>query len=260
MRPNATFEVDLTEEQVASYRENGFLSIERITTDEEIEWLKEIYDQLFEQRAGEDKGMYFDLAAPRGHSGREVLPQVLGPDLKIPELRESNYFQNARKLGTQLLGVDEKVIAGGHMIFKPAQYGAETPWHQDEAYWWNPDAYLNRLSVWMPLDAATVESGCMQFIPGSHKEEVRWHRHIDNNPLIHGLLTDDVDSSEAVALCALAGGRNLSPPPNAALHRPKYHGQSSSGLHSCVFRSDKEARQTCVPPVANRRAGLVSLA
>ena len=115
--------------------------------------------------------MFYDLAEPRGHSGRDVLPQVLGPDLKIPELRESQHFQNALKLATQLLGVDEKINAGGHMIFKPAQYGAETPWHQDEAYW-NPDVYLNSLSVWMPLDAATVESGCMQFIPGSHKDDL----------------------------------------------------------------------------------------
>ena len=92
MRPKVTFEIDLTEEQIAFYRENGFLSIERITTDEEIEWLKEIYDQLFIERAGEDKGMFYDLAEPRGHSGRDVLPQVLGPDLKIPELRESQLF------------------------------------------------------------------------------------------------------------------------------------------------------------------------
>ena len=49
------------------------------------------------------------------------------------------------------------------------------------------------------------ESGCMQFIPGSHKEDLRWHRHIDNDPLIHGLTTDDVDPSKAIA-CPLAPG------------------------------------------------------
>ena len=35
VRPHTTFQVDLTEDQIASYRDNGFLSIERITTDEE---------------------------------------------------------------------------------------------------------------------------------------------------------------------------------------------------------------------------------
>lgn len=196
--------VDLTEAQIASYCDNGFLSIDRITTDEEVAWLREIYDRLFDERAGEDKGLYYDLAAPRAHRGRELLPQVLGPDLRFPELRDSQYYRNAIRLGTRLLGVGEKVGAGGHMIFKPARYGAETPWHQDEAYW-NPDVHLNSLSVWMPLDPATLKSGCMQFIPGSHREEVRWHRHIDDNPLIHGLVTDDVDPAEAVA-CPLSPG------------------------------------------------------
>ena len=116
----------------------GYLRIERITTDEEVGWRKGITDQLFAERAGEEEGLYYDLAAPWAHKGRELLPQVLGPDFRFPELRESQYYRNAIKLGTQLLGVDEKVTAGGRMIFKPARHGTETPWHQDEAYW-NPD-------------------------------------------------------------------------------------------------------------------------
>ena len=204
LKPTSVFHADVTEDEIEFFRDNGFLSIERITTDEEIVWLKEIYDQLFRERAGEEKGLFYDLAAPRSHKGRDVLPQVLGPDFTFPELLESQYYQNAVRLGTKLLGVDEEISAGGHMIFKPARYGAETPWHQDEAYW-NPDVHLNSLSVWMPLDSATLASGCMQFIPGSHKEEIRWHRHIDDNPLIHGLVTDDVDATKAVA-CPLSPG------------------------------------------------------
>ena len=99
----------------------------------------------------------------------------------------------------------------GHMILKPARYGCETPWHQDEAYW-NPEDILNSLSVWLPLDPATEESGCMQFIPGSNKQGVRWHRHIDNNPLIHGLMTDDVDPSEAISCPIPAGGATFHSP------------------------------------------------
>ena len=64
MRPKATFQADVTQEQIVSFRDNGFLSIERITTDEEVAWLKGIYDQLFAERAGEKEGLYYDLAAP----------------------------------------------------------------------------------------------------------------------------------------------------------------------------------------------------
>ena len=84
--------VDLTDEQVAFFQENGYLSIPRITTNEEIEWLKGIYDELFTERTGEAEGRYFDLAGPRAHNGQETLPQVLGPEAQFPELRRDYLF------------------------------------------------------------------------------------------------------------------------------------------------------------------------
>ncbi len=206
MKTTSDFHPVLTEEQIAFFHENGFLSIDRITTDPEIEWLRGVYDRLFTERLGEEKGEYFDLGGPRAHDGREVLPQVLGPENKVPELRETIYFRTARLLAARLLGATEAQISGGgHMILKPPRYGRETPWHQDEAYW-DPNVLPQSLSVWLPLDPATVESGCMQFIPGSHKGEVRWHRHIDNDPTVHGLVTDEVDPAQAVACPIPAGG------------------------------------------------------
>lgn len=206
MRPVTDLHVDLTDAQVEAYREDGFLAIDRITTDEEVEWLGGVYDRLFAERTGEAEGKYFDLAGPRAHAGREVLPQVLGPERIVPELRETIYFRNARALAARLLGLPlEEVNGGGHMILKPAGYGRETPWHQDEAYW-NPDLDYQSLSVWLPLNPATLESGCMQFIPGSHRRPLVPHRHIDDDPLVHGLITDEADASAAVACPIPAGG------------------------------------------------------
>ncbi|SVB69254.1 uncharacterized protein METZ01_LOCUS222108, partial [marine metagenome] len=42
IKPNTNFQVDVTPNQVNSFNDNGYLSIDRITTDEEIEWLKQI--------------------------------------------------------------------------------------------------------------------------------------------------------------------------------------------------------------------------
>ena len=53
--------INITDEQKRFYQENGFLSIARITTDEEIEWLKTIYGKLFEGRTGEEKGFFYVL-------------------------------------------------------------------------------------------------------------------------------------------------------------------------------------------------------
>ena len=38
------------------------------------------------------------------------------------------------------------------------------------------------LGVWVPLDVATVDSGCMHFKPGSHTGPVLEHRHVNDDP------------------------------------------------------------------------------
>ena len=58
----------------------------------------------------------------------------------------------------------------------------------------------------MPLDPATPESGCMRFIPGSQRGEIRKHRHIDDDCATHGLVTEAVDESAAQAVPVQPGG------------------------------------------------------
>lgn len=206
MTDKADFQVTVTDEQVAFFQQNGYLSIERITTDEEVEWLKGIYDKLFGNRIGEAEGNYFDLAGRRGHAGQEALPQVLGPERTFPELRETVYYRNAQQIASRLLQTDaEKLSAGGHMILKPPFYGAETPWHQDEAYW--PEEIIaHSVSAWMPLDPASVESGCLHFVPGSHRANIHHHEHINYDPTVHGLFTEAATGLNAVPCPLNPGG------------------------------------------------------
>jgi hypothetical protein len=48
-------------EQIAFYSDNGFLALPPITTPDEVAWLRAIYDDLFQRRAGRDEGNQFDL-------------------------------------------------------------------------------------------------------------------------------------------------------------------------------------------------------
>ncbi len=58
----------------------------------------------------------------------------------------------------------------------------------------------------MPLQEATPENGCMYFLPGTHRWEVRPHHPIGDDPRVHGLQIDvDVDMSATVA-CPLPPG------------------------------------------------------
>lgn len=207
-------DVRLTDEQVASFHENGFVSVDRITSEDELAWIAEVYDELFRDRRGGFRGGFFDLSRPYDADGDDDLPQVLFPERRIPALRDTFYVRNARAIGGQLLGApDSDLQAWGHMITKPAHHGHETPWHQDEAYW-QPDLDYRAVGAWMPLDDADTDNGCMCFIPGSHHFELLPHRHIGNDPAVHGLeVAAAIDASQATAVPLRAGG--------ATFHHPR---------------------------------------
>jgi ectoine hydroxylase-related dioxygenase (phytanoyl-CoA dioxygenase family) len=212
--PTIEFEPTISDELVEDYREKGFTWVERITTDEEVDWLREVFDTLFEQhRGGVDLG-YFDLSRPYDADGEDHLPQLLVPERAVPELTQTLFMRNARLIAARLMGVAaESLDAWGHMISKPARHGSVTPWHQDEAYW-SPDKQYRAVGAWTPLDDADLENGCMCFIPRSHHLAVLPHRHIGDDPAVHGLETTvAVDEREMVAVPLRAGG--------ATFHHPR---------------------------------------
>jgi ectoine hydroxylase-related dioxygenase (phytanoyl-CoA dioxygenase family) len=226
--PTTSFEVTITEAQVEQFRRDGFTSVPRITTDEEVEWMRGVFDDLFAERRGGFPGGYFDLARPYDSEGDDHLPQVLMPELEAPGLHHTAFHRNAKAIAARLLSTPEADLhAWSHMIFKPAGHGHETPWHQDEAYW-EPHSDYHAVGAWTPLDDADLENGCMCFIPGSHLTDVRAHRHIGDDPAVHGLVTDDVDPSTMVAVPLSAGG--------ATFHHPRMlH-------HTPANRSDRPRR------------------
>ena len=162
----------LTADQIRDFHEQGFLRLEALTSVDEVTSLAEVYDRLFAPDAVIAEADRVELGSDG--DGRPVLPQILNPDHYVPELRRTAAYANARAIAYQLLG-DEARHMGMHAIRKPARSGAETPWHQDEAYW--DPAYEHRaISVWMPLQPATLDNGCMQFVPSSHRSGVHTHR------------------------------------------------------------------------------------
>tara|TARA_Y100000588_G_scaffold390391_1_gene495683 strand:- start:2056 stop:2529 length:474 start_codon:yes stop_codon:yes gene_type:complete len=67
----------------------------------------------------------------------------------------------------QVLGPDIALWNIGFFA-KPAGDGKATPWHQDGEYW--PIRPLATCSVWVAVDDATPENGCLRVIKGSHKD------------------------------------------------------------------------------------------
>ncbi|HYF58173.1 MAG TPA: phytanoyl-CoA dioxygenase family protein [Burkholderiaceae bacterium] len=98
----------------------------------------------------------------------------------------------------QLIG-DDVILWGCQVFCKPGGDGMEVPWHQDGHYW--PIRPLATCTVWIALDASTVENGCLRVIPGSHRERrLLPHLKEDRDDVVLNQRTEDgaFDPSTAV--------------------------------------------------------------
>ncbi len=199
----------LSQAQIDFFHREGYLALPAITTAAEVEQLQEIYDRLFATRAGRDQGDHLDLVTADDDETEEVLPQILNPSKYAPELATTAFRANAEAIAKQLLGPEAR-FTSDHAIRKAPHSGVETPWHQDEAYW-DPGKEYNSLSIWIPLQEATIHNGCMQFIGGSQEQEVLPHHPIGHDPAVIGLEVDDAEErAKSAVICELpAGGATI---------------------------------------------------
>lgn len=198
--PPSDLHVEPTPDEVAFYDENGYLIVDRITTDEEVDWLVPIFDAA----CSEVGPATYEPGKQPGEDGPPQLLQSFMPEMRFPELLLTTYYRNAKRYAAALLKVPETDLTmWSHMIRKPALRSKPAPWHQDEAYW-EPELDYHAIAAWLPLHDVTVERGCMQFIPGSNKGDVLQHEYV-GDPAGNLLIAPDADPSTAVP-CELKKG------------------------------------------------------
>ncbi len=198
----------LTSAHCAAFARDGFVAVERLLDQAEVERLRATLADLFGNRSGWAAGAQFDLAGDDADPGRLGLPQLIAPSSFVPELADSPFRTVCFDIAHQLLGGDRGELTLGceHAIMKPAQHGTSTPWHQDEAYACMPGHDAHSCAIWMALQDATIENGCLWYVPGSHHGQLRAHRPIGGDPLVHGLETLDCDPAQGVPVPVRAGG------------------------------------------------------
>jgi phytanoyl-CoA hydroxylase len=95
-----------------------------------------------------------------GHAMHDLDP-VFDDFSRRPELAEI----------AQRIGLADPAIIQSMYIFKPPRIGGEVVCHQDSTYiYTEPDSCVG---FWFALEDATLENGCMQFIPGEHRSPLR---------------------------------------------------------------------------------------
>ena len=193
---------NITDRQRTFFSENGFLTVENLVAKSKIETYREIVDGLVEGRieSGDSRS---DLG---GHRSRvrpsvENIIHIMLPSEAVPWLATSPFFVRSRDIARALLG-DDLERDMDMLIDKEPHTDTSTPWHQDQAYWLPGMPDRRSVSCWLALDETTLDNGCMWFVPGSHRQPVRMHRH--SGETSHALETD-ASESEAVA-CPLVPG------------------------------------------------------
>ena len=163
-----------TEECQAYFDQHGFLAIERAFTSGEVQTSLDGLLDLIDGKRPDYRYIQFESAA-RGKL------HTLAAEEKQDYVRKISHFvdydarlraiaQHPRMLAmvTDLIG-EAPALYESKALLKPPMIGREKPWHQDHAYW-NLPLDSKVVTVWIALDAATTENGCLFVIPGSHRE------------------------------------------------------------------------------------------
>ncbi len=164
-----------TAAQVEALDRDGFVVLDNLLSTAEVETYRAIYDRFLsgEIDAGSkrsDLGAGAEPATP----GTENITQIMWPSLLCPELADLPLHARGLELARQLIGQDAE-LDFDMLIDKAPRTNTATPWHQDAGYWVNlPDG--RAVSIWVSLDEATLDSGCMWYVQGSHRGPVRPHR------------------------------------------------------------------------------------
>jgi len=161
----------VSEDQVRSFVEQGFLAVPGIVTKEEIAEMRA--DIVKIARGGYPSESLAPL--PASLSDEEILNNILcihQPHFISPVIEKFVRHQRICGALSQVTAAhlphwDGSVKCMQSMFFvKPAGFQGQA-WHQDEIYIPTRDRSL--VGGWIALDDATVQNGCLWVIPGSHR-------------------------------------------------------------------------------------------
>ncbi len=195
----------LNQDQVAHFREYGYLRIGALLDCDLVENLRDEYDRIFAE-AGAD-GRYRNLAIS-DTDDIDAKADAPGQMLQITQMCERSILFRKLLYDNRIVDIVEDLMGPNIQLFhdqalyKPARTGESVFWHQDNAYWQCLPAQL--VSCWLTLDDVDAENGAMHVIPGSHLRPTEHKRSAETSPLLD--MGDQVDESKAAVIDLPAGG------------------------------------------------------
>ena len=153
----------------ADYADTGYMILEGAIAQKQIDSL---FDEAVQVCLGR-RGSIDGLDALESLDESEVLKRIIAihfPHKLSRILREMLFAKPVVSALTRIIGPNVKCMQSMFFVKHAGRPGQA--WHQDETFIPTPDHSLT--GVWIALDRATVENGCLWVIPGSHNAGELW--------------------------------------------------------------------------------------
>lgn len=230
-----------TTERVHQYCQQGYVVVDDLFDDDDVRHVRAESDRLHDlARDLRRSTPEFNLEAPSGGfaSQRNDAEGYGGMLRKVNRLAELSPFvaevaerAEVLRLAQALTRSASVVLHNSILWCKPPRLGSAKPLHQD-APWLEPplDRYV---TIWIAVDPCTRENGCLEFVPGSHREGlmpcVGQEKLVDPDPYAARLVPCPLPAGAAVAFhaCALhASAHNASDRPRRSVML-RYRGEAT---------------------------------
>ena len=190
-----------TEQQVQLFSSNGYVLLEDMMTEQEIEHYRRLYDDFLDGTIDCTLNRS-DLGgdAVRTRADVENVTQIMWPSDFVSDLPARPYHRRALAGAKQLIG-NEAAFDFDMLIDKAPHTNTPTPWHQDAAYWIKLEDNL-AVSCWLALDDCAIDNGCMWYIPEAHRKPLRRHREAGGGG---GALQCEASETEGIPVACRAG-------------------------------------------------------
>ena len=164
----------LNEEQVQSFRLNGFLTVDDVLSESEVAAVAERADLIAAGKADHIPPECIQLEPVFRNGDRDIEDQVLS----VRKLYMLNWYDDVMwshaanpkvvDIIADLLSTDDLKVYNDQAFMKAPETGSAQPWHQDSASW-RDMLPMDLVTAWTALDAATPENGCLNFAVGTHR-------------------------------------------------------------------------------------------
>lgn len=193
----------LTAEQRTIWNNTGHLTVPGVFSEADmseaeadlLRWGEEFLATL----APENEAWFLEKSAQQ-----RVLRKLDNPVFHRPVFRQLAKSPKLLSLVEDLIGPDLRVFFS-QVFLKPPEAGGPKPVHQDNFYF-GPADRDRVLTVWIAIDEATTENGCLFFADGSHREAVLPHVAPPDEPFNLQLPAETADRFEMTAAPVPRGG------------------------------------------------------